>query len=76
MVNSSRKENRAKGLAFLRAGNKVEAVECFQRCVDITPEMALEVIKVSIIMFFPGQQTDEKGGKVGDGGGQLEAIIQ
>ncbi|XP_029187428.2 exonuclease 1-like isoform X2 [Acropora millepora] len=41
----TRQENKAKGLAFLRAGNRQQAVECFQKCVDITPEMALEVIK-------------------------------
>jgi len=42
----SRQENKAKGLALLRAGNKSQAYECFQKCVDITPEMALDVIKV------------------------------
>ena len=42
----TRQENKAKGLAFLRAGNRQQALECFQKCVDITPEMALEVIKV------------------------------
>ncbi|XP_020608082.1 exonuclease 1-like isoform X2 [Orbicella faveolata] len=41
----TRQENKAKGLAFLRAGNRQQALECFQKCVDITPEMALEVIK-------------------------------
>lgn len=42
-----RSESKAKGLAFLRSGNRTQAQECFQKCVDITPEMALEVIKVS-----------------------------
>ncbi|XP_022800229.1 exonuclease 1-like [Stylophora pistillata] len=41
----TRQENKAKGLAFLRAGNRQQALDCFQKCVDITPEMALEVIK-------------------------------
>ncbi|KAM7433475.1 Rad2 nuclease [Porites harrisoni] len=41
----TRQENKAKGLAFLRAGNRQQALECFQKCVDISPEMALEVIK-------------------------------
>ena len=45
----TRQENKAKGLAFLRAGNRQQAVECFQKCVDITPEMALEVIKVRLL---------------------------
>ena len=46
MFERTRQENKAKGLAFLRAGNRQQALECFQKCVDITPEMALEVIKV------------------------------
>lgn len=46
MFNRTRQENKAKGLAFLRAGNRQQAQECFQKCVDITPEMALEVIRV------------------------------
>jgi exonuclease-1 len=47
----SRQDNKAKGLALLRAGNKSQAFECFQKCVDITPEMALEVIKVCLGQF-------------------------
>jgi len=46
LLERTRQENKAKGLAFLRAGNRQQALECFQKCVDITPEMALEVIKV------------------------------
>ena len=46
VLERTRQENKAKGLAFLRAGNRTQALECFQKCVDITPEMALEVIKV------------------------------
>lgn len=46
MLERTRQENKAKGLAFLQAGNRPQALECFQKCVDITPEMALEVIKV------------------------------
>ena len=41
-----RSDSKSKGLAFLRAGNRGQALEYFQKCVDITPEMALEVIKV------------------------------
>ena len=47
----ARQENKAKGLAFLRAGNRQQALECFQKCVDISPEMALEVIKVLVLLF-------------------------
>ena len=47
----ARQENKAKGLAFLRAGNRQQALECFQKCVDISPEMALEVIKVLLLLF-------------------------
>ena len=35
-----------KGKALLREGKKSEAVDCFQKCVDVTPEMALAFIKV------------------------------
>eukprot|EP00794_Sanderia_malayensis_P020244 gene20244-22226_t len=42
---SGREENLKKGKAFLRAGNTTQAVECFQRCVEITPAMATEVIQ-------------------------------
>jgi len=46
---AKRRENRAKyrkmARDFLQEGKHREARECFQRCVDITPEMAREVIK-------------------------------
>lgn len=31
---------------FLRQGNSAKARECFQKCVDVTSEMALDLIKV------------------------------
>ena len=40
-----RKENREKGIQFMKEGKVKEARECFQRCVDITPAMAREVIQ-------------------------------
>ncbi|RUS29506.1 PIN domain-like protein, partial [Jimgerdemannia flammicorona] len=40
-----RDENKAKGIALLREGKKQQAVECFQKCVDVTPEMAYQFIK-------------------------------
>ena len=45
-VVSSRGENRAKALEFLRAGNRAKATEFFQRCVDVTSHMAWSVIQV------------------------------
>lgn len=51
LFSRTRQENKAKGLAFLRAGNRQQALECFQKCVDISPEMALEVIKVLMLLF-------------------------
>jgi hypothetical protein len=41
---ASRAENRAKALEALREGNRAKATELFQRCVDITPAMAHQVI--------------------------------
>lgn len=37
-----------KGKALLKEGKKSEAVDCFQKCVDVSPEMALAFIKVSV----------------------------
>lgn len=37
---------KAKAKDFLAAGNKTKAFECFQSCVDVSPEMAWEWIKV------------------------------
>ena len=42
----SREENRAKGLALTREGRHSEARECFVKAVDVTPEMAYQLIKV------------------------------
>ncbi|XP_064600916.1 exonuclease 1-like [Liolophura sinensis] len=48
-VEKSRRErreiNRKKAAQFLREGKRAEARDCFQKCVDITPEMALELMK-------------------------------
>jgi exonuclease-1 len=37
---------RKKAAQLLREGKKAEARECLTKCVDITPQMALELIKV------------------------------
>ncbi|CAL1533210.1 unnamed protein product, partial [Lymnaea stagnalis] len=39
-----RELNRRKAAQFLREGKRGEAKECLQRCVDITPQMALELM--------------------------------
>ncbi|XP_060571925.1 exonuclease 1-like [Ruditapes philippinarum] len=47
-VEKSRREkrelNKKKAAQFLREGKRAEARECLQRCIDITPEMALELM--------------------------------
>ena len=40
----SREKHKAKGIALLRAGKRGEAIECFQKAVDVTPEMAKTLI--------------------------------
>ncbi|XP_057305844.1 exonuclease 1-like isoform X2 [Hydractinia symbiolongicarpus] len=42
---AKRKEYRSRGIAALREGKSQEAFENFQKCCDITPQMASEVIK-------------------------------
>ena len=44
---TARKENKEKAVKLLLEGKGREAKEYFQRCVDITPEMALDVIKAA-----------------------------
>ncbi|RUP44580.1 PIN domain-like protein, partial [Jimgerdemannia flammicorona] len=41
-----RNENKDKGIALLLEGKKEQAQKCFQKCVDVTPEMAYQFIKV------------------------------
>eukprot|EP00842_Homolaphlyctis_polyrhiza_P005030 jgi/Hompol1/5528/HPOL_004500-RA len=40
-----RDEAKARGFEFLRNNQKAQATECFQTCVDVTPQMAYELIK-------------------------------
>jgi len=44
---AARKENKEKAVKLLIEGRGREAKEYFQRCVDITPEMALDVIRAA-----------------------------
>ncbi|GFS11584.1 exonuclease 1 [Elysia marginata] len=43
---SRRELNRKKAAQFLREGKRSEAKECLQKCVDITPQMALNLMNV------------------------------
>ena len=43
-----RKDNLQKGKALLQEGKTSDANSCFQKCVDVTPDMALALIKVSM----------------------------
>ncbi|XP_064402731.1 exonuclease 1-like [Halichondria panicea] len=40
-----RREYREKGKQLLKDGRRSEAVDCFQKCVDVSPDMALALIK-------------------------------
>ncbi|KAI0319311.1 PIN domain-like protein [Amylostereum chailletii] len=40
-----RAENKARGDAFAAQGRHTEARECYCKCVDVTPQMAFQVIK-------------------------------
>lgn len=44
MPNSKRAENRKQGMALLRDGRRSEAIDCFQRSLDVTPEMAHDLM--------------------------------
>ena len=48
-----REENLARGKAFLAQGKHSQARECFIKCVDVTPQMAFQFIKVC--SFFPNR---------------------
>jgi hypothetical protein len=51
----ARAEAREKAAAHLAAGNVAAAVECYQRCVDITPAMAKHVIEVCVCVRVRAQ---------------------
>ena len=42
----NRERNKIQAREYLRQGNNSKARECFQKCVDVTSAMALELIKV------------------------------
>ena len=43
----SKEAYRKKAAQFLKEGKRTEAEECFQQCIDCTPQMALDVIQVT-----------------------------
>jgi exonuclease-1 len=44
-----REENLARGKALTAQGKHTQARECYLKCADVTPQMAFQLIKVSII---------------------------
>ncbi len=46
-----RREYREKGKQLLKDGRRSEAVDCFQKCVDVSPDMALALIKVVLVLY-------------------------
>jgi len=42
-----REENLARGKQFAAQGKQSQARDCFVKCVDVTPQMAYQFIKVS-----------------------------
>lgn len=47
-VGRRRQSYLAKGKELLREGKRSEAVDCFQKSVDVSHEMALALIKVHV----------------------------
>ena len=46
-----RKENKERGKVLLREGKQSAAYECFQKCIDVSPEMAHAFIKVCVYLY-------------------------
>ncbi|EDV24061.1 uncharacterized protein TRIADDRAFT_26121 [Trichoplax adhaerens] len=44
----NRQFNKSKGIEYLRQDKYIDALDCFRRAVDITPAMALELIKARL----------------------------
>ncbi len=63
-----RKSYLSKGKELLKQSKKSEANDCFRKCVDISPEMALAFIKVhrypyQSIIIMVGEVSDQKKNK-------------
>ena len=48
----NRKENKEKAVQLLSEGKMAEAREYFQRCVDVTPAMARDVIQAGLYAYL------------------------
>ena len=48
----SRELNLQKGMAFHNEGKHEAAKRCFQKCQDVTPQMAFELIEVNFHFFL------------------------
>lgn len=49
---SKREINKKKAAQLLREGKRAEARECLQRCIDISPDMALNLMNVSTSLYM------------------------
>ena len=63
VVSRRRALNRKKAAQLLLEGKRSEARDCLAQCIDITPQMALELINVSrlfsqIVLIFPHHSRD------------------
>lgn len=47
-----REINKKKAAQLLREGKRGEARECLQRCIDISPDMALNLMNVSTSLYM------------------------
>lgn len=47
-----REINKKKAAQLLREGKRAEARECLQRCIDISPDMALNLMTVSTNLYM------------------------
>ena len=52
VLSRRRRDYKSQGLGHLKNGNRTQALDCFQKSIDITPEMALNVMKVWKFMWI------------------------
>jgi exonuclease-1 len=59
ITNRRRKDALSKGNALLAEGKKSQARDCFVKGVDVTPEMAYQLIKVSLFVQCRDHDDDD-----------------